>query len=68
VTPETLNTGNAVNAINAVSEIPAKWELTIVALPGKPGEPEAGYRLKSLLKRLLRTHGFRCTGIKGGKS
>lgn len=41
-----------------------KWELTIEALPKKPGWPVAKYRLRSLLKSMLRTFGFKAIEVR----
>jgi len=42
---------------------PFRIILALEAKPDKAGEPPAPTRMRSLLKRLLRQHGFVCRGM-----
>ncbi len=39
------------------------FTITLHPLPTRPGQPDPMYRLRTALKRLLRTYGLRCTRI-----
>lgn len=50
--------------VNAMDAEPTKWVIEFESMPHQ-GVPEA-MRMKGLLKRALRSHGFRCVTMRSG--